>query len=101
MLGNLAAYTNSSGTTTQPSTTVASGYTKQKYRFFFFRANYTFKDRLFICTVTGRSDGNYRFFCPRSPMGRYFPSGAFCVDRQQRRFYKEYLSDQFDLKYQG
>ena len=85
-VGNLAAFTNSSGTTTQPSTTVASGYTQQNIASFFFRGNYTFKDR-YLFTVTGRADGN-SIFAPGHQWG-YFPSGAFAWIASKEAFLQD------------
>ncbi|WP_040625705.1 SusC/RagA family TonB-linked outer membrane protein [Mucilaginibacter paludis] len=61
------------GTTIQPSTTVSSSYTKQTISSFFFRANYTFKNR-YLLTVTGRADGN-SIFADGHKWG-FFPSAA-------------------------
>jgi len=61
------------GTTVQPSTTVSSNYTKQTISSFFFRANYTFKNR-YLLTMTGRADGN-SIFADGHKWG-FFPSAA-------------------------
>ncbi|MGI4804915.1 MAG: SusC/RagA family TonB-linked outer membrane protein [Janthinobacterium lividum] len=61
------------GTTTQPSTTVASGYTQQNIASFFFRTNYTLNNR-YLFTLTGRTDGN-SIFADGHKWG-FFPSAA-------------------------
>jgi TonB-linked SusC/RagA family outer membrane protein len=86
-VGNLASYTNpTTGAVTQPSTTVASGYTQQSIQSFFFRANYTIKNK-YIFTVTGRADGN-SIFAPGHQWG-FFPSGAFAWIVSEEDFMKK------------
>jgi TonB-linked SusC/RagA family outer membrane protein len=62
------------GSTIQPTTTVSSSYSKQTISSYFFRANYTFKNR-YLFTVTGRADGN-SIFAEDHKWG-FFPSAAF------------------------
>lgn len=61
------------GTTIQPSTVTSSFYNKQNIASFFFRANYTYKNR-YLFTVTGRADGN-SIFAAGHKWG-FFPSAA-------------------------
>jgi TonB-linked SusC/RagA family outer membrane protein len=56
-----------------PSTTVSSAYSKQNISSFFFRGNYTLKNR-YLLTVTGRADGN-SIFSNGNKWG-FFPSAA-------------------------
>jgi TonB-linked SusC/RagA family outer membrane protein len=86
-VGNLAAYTNpTTGAVTQPSTTVASGYTQQNIQSFFFRANYTFKNK-YLFTATGRADGNSIF--AQGHQWGFFPSGAFAWIISEEEFMKD------------
>ncbi|SEW25292.1 TonB-linked outer membrane protein, SusC/RagA family [Chitinophaga sp. YR573] len=86
-VGNLAAYTNpATGVVTQPSTTASSGYTRQNIQSYFFRANYTYKNR-YLFTVTGRGDGN-SIFAAGHQWG-FFPSGAFAWIVSEENFMKK------------
>lgn len=73
------------GTTIQPTTTVSSSYSKQNISSFFFRANYTFKNR-YLFTVTGRADGN-SIFADGHKWG-FFPSAAFAWVASEESFLK-------------
>jgi TonB-linked SusC/RagA family outer membrane protein len=89
-VGNLAAYTNpSTGAVTQPSTVASSGYTKQNIQSYFFRSNYTFKNR-YLFTITGRADGN-SIFAAGHKWG-FFPSGAFAWIISEESFMKDIQS---------
>ncbi|MDB5148012.1 MAG: TonB-dependent receptor plug [Mucilaginibacter sp.] len=74
------------GSTIQPSTTVSSNYTKQNISSFFFRANYTLKNR-YLLTVTGRADGN-SIFADGHKWG-FFPSAALGWIASEETFMKK------------
>jgi len=74
------------GATIQPSTTVSSAYSKQTISSFFFRANYTFKNR-YLLTVTGRADGN-SIFADGHKWG-FFPSAALGWIATEENFMKD------------
>jgi TonB-linked SusC/RagA family outer membrane protein len=74
------------GSTIQPSTTVSSNYTKQNISSFFFRANYTLKNR-YLLTITGRADGN-SIFADGHKWG-FFPSAALGWIASEETFMKK------------
>ncbi|WP_167668003.1 SusC/RagA family TonB-linked outer membrane protein [Mucilaginibacter gossypiicola] len=74
------------GSTIQPSTTVSSNYTKQNISSFFFRGNYTLKNR-YLLTVTGRADGN-SIFADGHKWG-FFPSAALGWIASEETFLKK------------
>ncbi len=73
------------GATIQPSTVVSSNYTQQNINSFFFRANYTLKNR-YLFTATGRADGN-SIFADGHKWG-FFPSAAFGWIASEEEFIK-------------